>query len=161
MAMTDRRAQSRRRRRAWLWVILWSVVVLWAGGESASAAATSRFLGPLLHWLLPDPAPETLARVHWLIRKGAHVVEYGVLALLTLAALRASVRVQRAALAAGALTWVALVASFDEARQAATPTRTGSLGDVALDVAGGVLALTVAIVYTRVMRAGPPAPERE
>ena len=153
--MTKKVARSGRPALAWLWVALWTAVVLWAGGETASAANTSRFIGRFLHWLLPDASPQTLAHLHLLIRKGAHVGEYGLLALLTLGGLRASFRASLPRLAAGALAWVALVAACDEARQALVHARTGTPWDVALDTAGGLLALALAIAYTRGMRAGP------
>ena len=79
--------------------------------------------------------------------------------MLTLGGLRASFRASLPRLAAGALAWVALVAACDEARQAFVHSRTGTPWDVALDVAGGMLALGLAIVYTRVMRAGPSLTE--
>jgi VanZ family protein len=159
-ALTEKVARGGRPEIAWLWVVVWTGVVLWAGGEAASAATTSRFVGRLLHWLLPDASFETIARIHLLIRKGAHLGEYGLLAVLALAGLRSSFRTSLPRLAAGALAWVALVAACDEARQALVHSRTGSPWDVALDVVGGLLALALAIVYTRVMRAGPSTAER-
>jgi len=160
MALTAAAAASRRRALAWLWLALWTAVVLLAGSEEASATATSRLFGPLLHWLLPDASPQTLLHAHWLIRKGAHVAEYGLLALLALGGMRASFRAAFPPLLAAALAWVAWVAACDEVHQALTHSRTGSARDVALDIAAGMLALALAIVYNRVMRAGPSAAER-
>ncbi len=144
----------------WLLALLWTAAVLWAGGEHGSAAASSRFLWPLLRSLLPDASWATLIQIHIYIRKGAHVVEYGVLALLTLSALHASVRATALRLVLLALVWVLAIAMCDEARQALSTTRTGSAWDVALDVSGGILALTLAIAYTRAMhsRRTPQAP---
>ena len=42
--------------------------------------------------LLPDASPWTLWKIHHFIRKAAHFVEYGLLALIVLGALRASTR---------------------------------------------------------------------
>jgi VanZ family protein len=151
---------GRRAGTIWLLVLLWTTAVLWAGGEHGSAAATSHFLWPILRWLLPDASWATLLQIHFYIRKGAHVAEFGVLALLTLSALRASVRAAVLRLGLLALVWVLAIAACDEARQALSTARTGSAWDVALDVTGGILALTLAIAYTRVMhpRRTPPAP---
>jgi VanZ family protein len=137
--------------RAWLWALLWTAFVLGFGGEGSSEQATSRFIGPLLRWLLPDASAATLYDIHYVIRKAAHVGEYGLLALLALRALRPRGGAARALATAGALLWVGAVAALDESRQAFAATRTGSLQDVALDLAGGVLALLGRIAYTRVM----------
>jgi VanZ family protein len=141
-------------------VLLWTGIILWAGGDEANLTATSRFFGPLLRWLLPDASPYELYRIHMVIRKGAHLAEYGLLALFTLSALRASSRAAMLRLAGLALVWVLAIAACDEARQSFSATRTGSAWDVGLDVSGGVLALALAIAYTRVMQLRRAAPER-
>jgi VanZ family protein len=142
---------ERKARRIWLLVAVWTGVILWAGGAGGAADSTSHFILSFLRWLLPDATAFELHRLHSLIRKGAHVAEYGVLALFTLSALRASTRAATLRLVALTLAWVFAVAACDETRQAFVATRTGSPGDVALDLFGGVLALTLAIAYTRVM----------
>ncbi|MFQ5417425.1 MAG: VanZ family protein [Myxococcota bacterium] len=129
---------------AWSLAIGWTGVVLWAGSGLGSEAMTSRFIRPLLEWLLPRALPETLTSLHWGIRKGAHLAEYGLLAVLAARALASTRRLAARRLALAALAWVAVVASFDEARQAFTDTRSGSPGDIALDVAGGMIGLAAA-----------------
>ncbi len=146
--------------RAWLLVLLWTGVVLWLGGDDASANTTSRFIGRFLRWLVPDATPAVLDRIHFFIRKGAHVGEYGVLALLTLLALLANTRAAALRLALPALAWVLAVAVCDEIRQATSLARTGSVWDVALDLSGGILALALALAYTRVMHVRRTALER-
>ena len=54
-----------------------------------SSEHTSRFLVPFLRWLMPDISRATIAQIHILLRKGAHLAEYAILAVLSLA--RASV----------------------------------------------------------------------
>jgi hypothetical protein len=132
---------------AWLLVLLWTAVVLWAGGEEASANVTSRFIGPFLRWLLPDATPAVLDRIHFFIRKGAHLVEYGVLALFALLALIASTRA------------AVLRLTLDEFRQASSLARTGSVWDVVLDLFAGILAVAFALAYLRLMHSGRTAPE--
>jgi VanZ family protein len=143
-----------RARRTWLPLLGWTAVVLVLGGDDGSAHATSRIIGPLLRWLLPDAPQATLDQLHFALRKAAHVVEYGVLALLARRALAASGGGSPRRLAVGALLAALAVATLDEGRQAFSATRSGSLGDVALDLTGGVLALSLAIAYTRVMELG-------
>jgi VanZ family protein len=146
--------------RIWLLVLLWTGIILWAGGDEANLTATSRFFGPLLRWLLPDASPYELYRIHMVIRKGAHLAEYGLLALFTLSALRASSRAAMLRLAGLALVWVLAVAACDEIRQANSLARTGSAWDVALDLSGGILALALALAYIRATRFGRTALER-
>jgi VanZ family protein len=145
--------------RAWLLVLLWTGVLWWLGSESGSLNSTSRFLGPLLRWLLPDAPAATLASIHFLLRKGAHVGGYGVLAFLTWRAFLASTRAAELPSALLTLAWVACIATLDEVRQGYSAVRTGSLWDVALDLSGGVLALVLAIACTRAVRARRAARE--
>jgi VanZ family protein len=151
---------ERKAGRAWLQVLLWTGVVLWLGGDHASANTTSRFIGRFVRWLLPDATPAVLDRIHFFIRKGAHLGEYGVLALLVLFALLASTRAAALRLTLPALAWVLVVAAVDEIRQATSLARTGSAWDVALNLSGGILALALALAYLRVMHSGRTAPER-
>jgi VanZ family protein len=137
-------------------VAAWVALILGLGSEGFSAAATSRFLRPLLDWLLPHATPDTLRGMHLVLRKAAHVVEYGVLALLAWRASRRDLpRRLAAALTLGLLLAVAI---GDEARQAGLAARTGSPRDVALDVAGGCLALALMLAPRALRRF--PAPVR-
>jgi VanZ family protein len=136
----------------WLLALGWTVVVVWAGSDDFSAQETSRYLLPFLRWLLPDASPKTLWRILFFVRKSAHFVEYGLLALIVLGALLASTRAALLRLALLALAWVLVTATIDEGRQGFSSARTGSGWDVGRDVAGGILALAFAIAYTRVMR---------
>ena len=151
---------ERKAGRAWLLVVLWTAALWWLGSDVGSLDATSRFIRPLLRWLLPDAPQATLNQIHLFLRKGAHVGGYGVLALLTWRALLASTRAAALRPALLALAWVLSVGACDEIRQASSPARTGSAWDVALDACGGLLVLALAIAYTRVMHARRAAPER-
>src|SRR3954463_13364146 len=63
-------------------VVFWIGVIFFLGGNAASSAHTSRFIGPLLHYLFPGMSEETIYQVHQFIRKLAHLTEYGILGLL-------------------------------------------------------------------------------
>jgi VanZ family protein len=136
----------------WLLAVLWTGLILWAGSDDYSLAKTSRFLLPLLHWLLPDADGPTQWQVIFAIRKAAHLIEYGVLAWLAWLALFSTYRRALLRYAGLALAWVVVVAAFDEFRQGLIDSRTGSIVDVAIDLSGGVLALALAIAYTRFMQ---------
>ena len=118
-----------------------------------SADHTSRFIGPLLRWLVPHAAPETIAQAHFLIRKGAHLTEYAVLALLALRAVRRSMHP-----AASGWSWKAAglallisttYAATDEFHQSFVPGRTPSPGDVMIDSAGALAALALAALWRK------------
>jgi VanZ family protein len=129
---------------AWLSALLWIAIIQTLGSSDFSSSETSRLLGPLLLWLFPDSSAELLHSVQFGIRKAAHVVEYGILALLWHRAWRLSRggAPWRAALAS--LTVVVAVASVDEWRQARSTDRTGAASDVLLDTFGGASALLAA-----------------
>ena len=121
---------------AYVPLIVWTVVVLGLGSGVGSMSETSRIIRPLLEFLFPAAAPETLTLYHGYIRKFAHFAEYAVLALL---ALRAFGRFRLRYLAAFA--FALLVAVADEGNQSLNPARTSSPWDVVLDLAGAVTAL--------------------
>jgi len=132
--------------RAWLLVFAWIGVILMLSSGEFSAHQTSRIIGPLLDWLFPELPQATRALIHGFVRKGAHVTEYGILALLALRALRQSLHARPTppALAPGlALGLVLIIASIDESGQARNAVRTGSPKDVAIDLCGGALALSI------------------
>lgn len=127
----------------WRWgpLILWMAVISGFSTAAFSAEETSRFLIPLLRWLFPGVSPATFELLHLGIRKGMHVAEFSVLALLWYRALgwngpRWHVRAALAAflLAAG-------FGVIDEFHQTFVPGRTGALGDVGWDSLGAALGL--------------------
>lgn len=135
--------------RAWTPVAIWTGVILGLSSDDFSASETSRFIGPLLVWLFPDASPEALAYMHFLIRKTAHVTEYGILCLLTRRPLRLrSPHWPAWRNALGALSFVLLIASYDEYRQSLSLHRSGVVSDVMLDFSGGVLALLLSWAFT-------------
>jgi VanZ family protein len=136
----------------WLLALLWTGLILWAGSDSYSLAKTSRFLLPLVRWLLPDANSQIYWDVIFAIRKAAHLIEYAVLAWLTWLALFSTFRGSVIRFAGLALAWVVVIASYDEIRQGLIDSRTGSIVDVAIDLSGGILALALAIAYTRFMQ---------
>src|SRR5690606_36078456 len=111
---------------------------------------TSLIVGPLLNYLFPSASAETLLFYHSIVRKGAHLFEYAVLALLALWAFRPS-RVQLLSKRpfAAAIFFVAIIAMIDEFQQSFDPTRTGSVYDVGLDIVGGLIAVAAVGLWRR------------
>jgi len=148
-----------RRLGAWAAVLGWSALILTLSGESFSAEETGGWLVEILGRLAPGLDADIRAALHFAARKGAHVVEYGVLAVLTFHALRTGPDPRRPWRAAAlALAFVTTVAVADESRQARLPDRTGTPRDVALDVAGGGIALGLALGVAALRRARQERP---
>jgi len=126
--------------------VAWSALIAWFSGAGWGGGTTAPLLEPWLRALLPWAAPEQIAGAHWLVRKTGHVVEYAVLALLWRRALAvpATPAPWRRPLALAVLT-----AALDEAHQATTLTREGSVADVLLDSAAAAGALLTAALGPR------------
>ena len=120
--------------------LAWTAAITWLSTDTWSAGETSLFVVPVLRWLLPSAPPENIETIHWLVRKLAHVTEYGVLAALWTWALGTAGDVRRRWLAP--LGLVILTATLDEAHQAFTRMRTSSPADVVLDSLGAAVVLT-------------------
>jgi VanZ family protein len=133
--------------RYWLPPILWMSLIFWGSTDALSSRQTSRIIGPILRWFVPDVREETIAAVQMVVRKGGHMGEYGALCLLFWRALyrpQWKSRKQWSRTAA----WYALGFSFlyalsDEWHQSFVASREGSLRDVGFDTSGAALALVL------------------
>ena len=131
-------------------VLFWIGLIWLASTQGFSAGNTSRIIRPLLLWLFPDIAEPQIATVHLVTRKAAHFIEYAILAFLSRRAFVTSSRnFLRKHWFALSLLLVALVAAIDELHQSLVPSRTGSIYDSAIDLAGGFVMLLVCRLYQR------------
>ena len=125
-------------------LVAWLVFISFASSDSFSAGNTSRIIGPLILWLFPNTSPETLAVVHFITRKIAHFTEYAILAFLAARAFRMSPRTAiRSRWFLISLILVVTYALIDEYHQSFVPTRTASVWDSLIDMAGGLTALII------------------
>ena len=125
-------------------LIAWLVFIFFASSDNFNAGNTSRIIGPLILWLFPGASPETLAVVHAITRKIAHITEYAILGFLAARAFRTSP--QAAIRRRWFLICIALVviyALLDEYHQSFVPSRTASIVDSLYDTAGGLTALLI------------------
>ena len=104
--------------------LCWTALIAWFSSDAWSATVTRSAALPWVAALLPWMTPDTFEALHGLIRKAAHVTEYGLLAFLWAWALGGWRR---------ALVLSVLTAFLDEAHQATTADREGSAADFALD----------------------------
>ncbi|NDA67680.1 MAG: hypothetical protein EBY09_13735, partial [Verrucomicrobia bacterium] len=141
----------RQRLRAWLPAVFWMALIFVASTDLGGTRHTSRFIVPLLRWLVPGLAQEALEAIHFTVRKSGHALGYAVLAGLIWRACRAGQN-RRAGdwswrHASMAFTLAACYAATDEWHQTFTATRDGSLADVVLDAAGAAMGLAAIGVW--------------
>src|SRR5687767_8997325 len=125
VASTEDRGSFRSAVSRYLPLLGWMVFISLASSASFSASNTSSFLDPLLKWLFPSASPESVVFIHFLVRKLAHFLEYGILGLLAARAFRGSpketLRLHWFAISACLIIVYALL---DEYRQSFVPSRT-------------------------------------
>jgi VanZ family protein len=138
MNQLTRRPDWKDRIKSWIPVAVWASLIFFFSSCQLASTNTSQVLGPLLHWVLPGISAEQLDTIHFFTRKFAHAAQYFVLGALTLRALRSkAIQAWEARHLVWAILVVLIVASADEFHQSFVPTRTGSLGDVFIDLFGG------------------------
>ena len=139
-----------KRRRVWRYgpLLLWLAFISFASTSEFSAANTSQLVRPLLLWLFPNLSEAQLATAHFLTRKAAHFAEYAVLAFLARRAFITSSHafIQRYWFQLGLLL-VVIYALLDEFHQSFVPSRTPSIYDSAIDIAGGLSVLLIYRLY--------------
>ena len=132
-------------------VILWAAAIFVFSSGLFSGSNTSSVLRPLVLWVYPSATETGLAFVHGLVRKTSHFVEYAILALLLARAFRTSLReFLRNHWFAVSLAFVALYALSDEFHQSFVSSRTASIYDCLIDTAGGLAALLIVAMRSRV-----------
>ena len=134
-------------------LLLWLIVISIFSTADFSSINTSRLIGPFLLWLFPDLSESTIAAIHFLIRKAGHFTEYAILALLARRAFVTSSRgfIGRRWFELGLLL-VTCYALLDEFHQSFVSSRTASIYDSAIDMAGGLTVLLLFKVYDKHIR---------
>jgi len=117
-------------------LVVWLAFISFASTDSFNAGNTSRIIGPLVLWLFPHTTAETLATIQFFTRKLAHFTEYAILGFLAARAFRTS---PRWFLISALL--IVVYALLDEYHQSFVPSRTASIFDSFIDMAGGISAL--------------------
>ena len=133
----------------WLPAIAWAIWISWASTDMFSANHTSRYIIPILHWLLPHASGETLEKLHFLIRKTAHFTEYFVFSCFLLRGIRGEHGGWQIRWALAALAIAAGYSALDEFHQSFVPSRTSSPWDSLLDTIGAATAQFVLWLWFR------------
>jgi VanZ family protein len=131
--------------------LLLAAIILFAANDRFSSEETGATLVAILSaFLQPSLHPDAYEALNFVMRKSAHVAEYGLLAALAFRGLRAERFGWRFEWAAPALLYAITVASADEWLQSRTLLRTGTPFDVVVDACGAILVLL--IIRNRAMK---------
>jgi VanZ family protein len=135
----------------WLPVLIWLAIVFVGSTGLLSAEQTSRFLVPFLRWLRPDISNETLAQIHFVVRKLGHIFEYAVLAMLLWRAVRGGMNLRMQMSIAFIAVWLVcgIFAASDEFHQSFVPSRTSAARDVLIDICGATIGLAICLMVSR------------
>jgi VanZ family protein len=141
--------QMRRFLKNWLPVMVWIGVIFLGSTDLMSAEHTSRFIVPFLRWLKPDISAETLASIHFIVRKCTHVGEYAILALLLLRAATLMPNSKRSIPILYVSIWgvCLFVAVTDEFHQTFVASRGAAATDVMIDSAGAIVGLLIGALF--------------
>ena len=137
----------------WGPVLGWGLFIWIFSTRGFSESGTSRWIVPLLHWLLPHAPPRTLFRIHHMVRKGAHAFEYFLLSLLLLHGIRRGRPGWRLSWGLAAVGLAVLWACSDELLQLFVPGRGSSLRDVLIDGFGAAMAQVIPAWWSAQRRA--------
>jgi VanZ family protein len=132
----------------WLPALLWSAMIFIGSTDLLSSSNTSRWIEPIVRWVCPGMDSLKLRHTMTIIRKGGHVTEYAILAILLWRAIpkdstshaNSLWRWPDAAITQGACAFFAM---SDEFHQSFIPTRTAAARDVLIDIGGAAVGLTL------------------
>jgi VanZ family protein len=132
----------------WLPLVLWMAVIFGASTQLGAPSNTSYFFRPLMHWLFPGMPEERLERIHHIVRKTAHFVEYAILGILAWRVVHLDPVFGLFSLRRRCwfvFLFCLLYASTDEFHQSFVPTREAAVQDVMLDTCGAAFGLLTAL----------------
>ena len=147
--MDDKRSLKDRLAR-YVPLFIWLAFIFFASSNSFSAGNTSEIIEPLVRWFVPDVSPGTLATIHFFTRKAAHFTEYAILGFLAARAFsRSKHEFRRRYWLLFAVGLIVVYSLLDEYHQSFVPSRTASVYDSFIDMAGGLTALTISYLRRR------------
>ena len=135
---------------AWLPTLVWLCVLAFFSTDTFSSEHTGSVLLKVLHALFGKISAHSFQQIHFLIRKGAHFGSYGLLGALAFFSWRATFPARPRWTFRWSFLAVLLVlaaASLDEFHQSFVSSRTASVRDVALDVAGALFFQAIIAIW--------------
>ena len=137
---------------AWAPTLLWLCVLALFSTDIFSAEHTARVLTRIFYALFGGLSSHGFGIVHFLIRKTAHFMSYGLLSALAFFSWRATLPAPRR----WSFRWfqlamllTLLAASLDEFHQTFVSSRTGNFRDVVLDLTGALFFQLVLAFFLR------------
>lgn len=131
-------------------LIFWMAAIFFASTDELSGSNTALVIEPFLRWFFPRISIQGLEFIHGLVRKGAHLSAYAILGLLAARAFSTSRHsLLRLRWFLASLALISLYALSDEYHQSFAPSRTASIYDSMIDVAGGLTALVLIALWKR------------
>jgi VanZ family protein len=129
-------------RKSWGPVIVWALIIFSFSTDQFSFSNTTRIVGPLVRWILPNASLELQQSIHAFVRKLGHWSEYFIFSLLLLRAFRGEERNEwKGRWALSTLILVLFYALSDELHQLFVPSRGAHFEDSMLDFFGGTCAV--------------------
>lgn len=133
----------------WLPAILVATMISIFSTHYFSSQQTGRVFIPLLHWLFPVLNPHQLHLGHVLIRKLAHITEFGVFSATVFHGIRGPRNGWRWDWALLTLLIAVAYAGLDEWHQSFVPLREPRVRDVVIDSVGALLAQILVWLYSK------------
>ena len=129
--------------------ILWMGLIFFFSSDAGSASHTNTLFVPIIKFFYPNISRRDLVITLVTIRKISHVVEYAILSILWLVALRKGNKEPSWRPILGAIGISVVYAVLDELHQAFVASRTSSVLDVGLDSTGALLGQVVLGINAR------------
>jgi len=136
----------------WIPAICVAVLISAFSTHYFSSAETARFLIPFLRKLFPAASLHTLSRIHTVIRKLAHITEFGALSTAVFHGVRGERYGWRFQWALLTLIIAVSYAGLDEWHQSFVPVREPRVRDVLIDSTGALLAQVLVWIYAKLHR---------
>jgi VanZ family protein len=134
----------------WFPVVLWMGFIFLMSTDQFSAHKTFVVVERIARYLFPSISGAQIDLLHTIVRKSAHVTEYFISGLLLFRAFRGgSTEPRSLRWAMASLLVIVLIAASDEYHQSFVESRTASVVDVGIDIAGGILAQGVSLLWNR------------
>lgn len=134
----------------WLPAVCVAILISLFSTHYFSSQQTARAIIPILRWLLPFATFRTLNRMHTLIRKLAHLTEFGFFSIAVFHGVRGNCSGWRLNWAIYTMLIALIYAGFDEWHQSFVPLREPRVRDVVIDVTGAFLSQVLVWAYAKI-----------
>jgi VanZ family protein len=136
----------------WIPTICVAILISVFSTHYFSSQQTARVIIPILRWLLPSVHIRMLYHIHTIIRKLAHITEFGLFSITVFYGVRGDRSGWKLKWAAYTLLIAVGYAGLDEWHQSFVPLREARLIDVLVDSVGAVGAQVMVWVYAKLHR---------